>query len=343
MEVQREADLRAANTFGVAARCAWRVQVDDAAGLAAFLDDARWRGLPRLVLGGGSNVLFVTERFPGVVLQWRGRGIRLLDADDEHWLVEAAGGEPWHPFVQHCIAQGWAGLENLSLIPGTVGAAPVQNIGAYGLELAERFDSLSAVDLETGETRRWGREALQFAYRHSVFKALPADRYLITAVRLRLPRRPDWRLDYGGLRAALAEQAPARLDAAAIAAAVCRLRRRKLPDPARLGNAGSFFQNPLVPAARAEALRAEHPALPAFPQPDGRVKLSAAWLIERCGWRGRRRGAAGVSARHALVLVNHGGASGAELWALARDIRASVAERFGVTLVPEPRLIGAAP
>ncbi len=343
MRVWREADLRDANTFGVAARCAWRVAVRDRQELAECLADPRWAGLPRLVLGGGSNVLFVSDYFPGLVLQWQGRGITLRGADDDYWYVAAGGGEPWHGLVRHCLARGWAGLENLALIPGTVGAAPVQNIGAYGLELAERFASLTAVDLSSGAAAEWDHAALRFGYRHSVFKTLPPDRHLITEVRLRLPRRPDWRLDYGGLRAELAGRPAAELDAAAIAAAVCRLRRRKLPDPARLGNAGSFFQNPVVDAQTAAALRAAHPALPAYPQPDGRVKLSAAWLIERCGWRGVRRGAAGVSARHALVLVNHGGASGAELWDLARAIRDSVQARFGVWLVPEPRLVGASP
>jgi len=336
MHIEEHASLREHNTFRVQARARYLVTLEAPEDIPAVLADSRFRRLPRLILGGGSNILFRAD-FPGVVVRVALRGIELLDEVGSHRLVRAAAGENWHDFVRWTVEQGWPGLENLSLIPGTVGAAPVQNIGAYGVELADVCEAVEAVDLDTGEARFFERAACRFAYRDSLFKQ-QAGRWLITAVRFRLPRTFTPRLDYPGVREALGA---AELTPLAVSDAICAVRRAKLPDlaPGAPGSAGSFFKNPLIPAAQGETLCASYPALPAWPQADGRIKLSAAWLIEQCGWKGHREGDAGVYAKHALVLVNHGQATGAQLWALAEAIRASVRERFGVDLEPEPQVL----
>ncbi|MFZ5537343.1 MAG: UDP-N-acetylmuramate dehydrogenase [Pseudomonadota bacterium] len=336
MHLEENASLLAHNTFRVEARARYFLTLEQLADIPAFLGDARLQGLPRLILGGGSNVLFRAD-FPGVVVRVALRGLELLGEDESHRLVRAAAGENWHDFVRWTVEQGWPGLENLSLIPGTVGAAPVQNIGAYGVELSEVCEAVEAVDLGTGESHRFDRAACRFAYRDSLFKQ-QTGRWLITAVTFRLPKTFAPRLDYPGVREAMGEVEPTPL---AVSDAICTVRRAKLPGlaPGEPGSAGSFFKNPLVPAGQAEVLRASYPGLPAWPQPDGRAKLSAAWLIEQCGWKGYREGDAGVYAKHALVLVNHGRATGAELWRLAEAIRASVRQRFGVDLEPEPILL----
>jgi len=335
----RDARLDARNTFGVAARAPLLVEVDDAAALPAVLADPVLRGDGVLVLGGGSNLLFAGDA-PGPVLALRTGGLRVL-ADGEVAIVRADAGAPWDGFVRWTLAQGLSGLENLALIPGTVGAAPIQNIGAYGVEVRERIHAVEAVERATGALHRLPPERCGFAYRDSMFKREP-DRWIVTAVEFALPRAPVLRLDYAGIGEELAAMGVAGTPTPVqVADAVTRIRRRKLPDPAVVGNAGSFFKNPIVPAAQAEALHAAHPALPVF-RGDGEAtrKLSAAWLIDQCGWKGHRDGDAGVAASHALVLVNHGRAGGAELLALARRIAASVRERFGVALEPEPRIVG---
>ncbi|MGF1546887.1 MAG: UDP-N-acetylmuramate dehydrogenase [Thiotrichales bacterium] len=338
MLVDSHASLRAFNTLGVTAHARYRVLLQHPESLDTFRHDPRFDSLPRLILGGGSNVL-LREDFAGVVLQAGWSGWRVVGETATHWLVEAGAGQSWHGLVRETIAHGYAGLENLSLIPGSVGAAPIQNIGAYGVELEERFAHLDAYDLTTGRTRRFDHGECAFGYRDSVFKRSEPDRWLITAVTLRLPKAPDWRTEYAGLCDALATLGPTPLSALRISDAVCALRRAKLPDPAVIGNAGSFFKNPWVSASRFLALKVETPELVGYPQPSGAYKLSAGWLIERCGWKGYRDGDAGVAAQHALVLVNHGTASGAELWGLAQRIIASVEARFGVRLEPEPRII----
>jgi UDP-N-acetylmuramate dehydrogenase len=334
-----DAPLGPLNTFGIraTARVVWRLHdLDDLPALLdALRDDPEG---PPLVLGGGSNLL-ITGDLRRPVLQVATAGRRVLARDGDAVIVEAAAGEPWDALVRWTLAQGAAGLENLALIPGTVGAAPIQNIGAYGVELREHFESLDAVDLTSGARRRFDADDCAFGYRDSVFKRPGGERWLITAVRFRLSGRAAPRLDYGEIRTELARTGVADPTPVEVADAVAAIRRRKLPDPATLGNAGSFFRNPLVDATTARVLREREPELPAWPAGD-RVKLSAAWMIERCGWKGHRDGDAGVHAAHALVLVNHGGASGAQLVVLARRIRESVAARFGVLLDAEPVLVG---
>jgi UDP-N-acetylmuramate dehydrogenase len=331
--------LAALNTFGIRATARTLWTLADPADLDALLPALRAdpRGEP-LVVGGGSNLL-ITGDLEQPVLRVAIPGRRIVADRGDEVIVEAGAGESWDGFVRWTLGLGLAGLENLALIPGTVGAAPIQNIGAYGIELREVFDSLDAVDLRSGERRRFDAADCAFGYRDSVFKQPGGERWLVLAVRMRLSRRPALRLDYGDLRAELARAGIAHPTPTDVADAVAAIRRRRLPDPAALGNAGSFFRNPLVSPEVAAALQAREPGLPAWPA-DDRTKLSAAWMIERCGWKGRREGDAGVHAAHALVLVNHGRATGTEVLGLARRIRDSVRARFGVVIEPEPVIVG---
>ena len=329
--------MRLFNTFGIDVNARYRVVFEQSSDIAEFINETRVASLPKLVLGGGSNILF-RQDYPGVILHVESKGIERLEERGRDVIVRAAAGENWHDFVQTTIRWGYGGLENLSLIPGTVGAAPIQNIGAYGVELHEVFYALEAVDLETGMTRTFKQEAVQFGYRDSYFKSVAPGKWLITSVTFRLTQQPRWHINYRGLRDKLVEDGEP-LSARRISDVVCQIRREKLPDPSRLGNAGSFFKNPVVSATEYQALRRKSPELPGFIQADGRVKLSAAWLIERCGWKGHREGDAGVSNRHALVLVNYGIATGESIWQLAQSIMISVQTRFGIALEPEPRII----
>ncbi|MCA1714461.1 MAG: UDP-N-acetylmuramate dehydrogenase [Gammaproteobacteria bacterium] len=343
------ARLDARNTFGIAARAPLLVEVADTAALPELFGYAMLRDGPVLVLGGGSNLLFAGDP-EGAVLALGGQRIEILEGDADHAIVRADAAVEWHALVLWTLGHGLAGLENLALIPGTVGAAPIQNIGAYGAEVGDCIHRVEAFERASGQLRRLDRQACAFAYRDSVFKREP-ERYVVTTVEFALSRTPTLKLDYAGLREELAAMRVDTPRASQVAEAVCRIRRRKLPDPTVLGNAGSFFKNPIVPAAQAEALQAEHPALPVFGTSTFPVlsqhdigasrKLSAAWLIDACGWKGHREGDAGVADTHALVLVNHGAATGVQLLDLARRIAGSVQQRFGVALEPEPRVIGA--
>jgi UDP-N-acetylmuramate dehydrogenase len=329
--------LKAHNTFGfdVEARYACRIEYESQ--LAAAVNDPRAAGLQRLVLGGGSNVV-LTGDFDGLVLLVALKGRRLAREDDDAWYVEAAAGENWHEFVAWSLEQRLPGLENLALIPGTVGAAPIQNIGAYGLEMCERFASLRAVELATGEVVELDADACRFGYRDSFFKREGRDRFVITSVTFRLPKAWTPRAGYADIARELAADGfgDASPTAQAIFDAVVAVRRAKLPDPLELGNAGSFFKNPVIDADQFNVLQQREPDVVSYRQTDGRVKLAAGWLIDRCGWKGRAMGAAAVHDRQALVLVNRGGATGAEILALARAIQQDVLQRFGVELEPEP-------
>ncbi|WP_345811530.1 UDP-N-acetylmuramate dehydrogenase [Paraburkholderia sp. PREW-6R] len=329
--------LKAHNTFGFDVRAQFACQIEHEAQLMAAVRDPRAAGLQRLVLGGGSNVV-LTGDFAGLVLLVALRGRRVVREDDAAWYVEAAAGEPWHEFVAWTLSQGLPGLENLALIPGTVGAAPIQNIGAYGLEMGERFASLRAVELATGAVHEFGADACRFGYRDSFFKREGRDRFVITSVTFRLPKNWQPRAGYADLARELAARGGPQgaLDAQAIFDAVVAVRRAKLPDPLQLGNAGSFFKNPVIDAAQFDALKVREPELVSYAQPDGRVKLAAGWLIDRCGWKGRALGAAAVHERQALVLVNRGGATGVDVLALASAIQQDVLARFGVELEAEP-------
>ncbi|MGY1521685.1 UDP-N-acetylmuramate dehydrogenase [Luteimonas sp. A482] len=338
--IHRDADLRARNSFGVAARAPLLVEVKDAAALPEVFARHVPAGTAPLLLGGGSNLLFSGDA-DVPVLALRGDALRVLDDDRTHATVRAEAGANWHGLVRWTLDQGLCGLENLALIPGTVGAAPIQNIGAYGVEVAESVHAVDVFEPARARFARLSREDCAFAYRDSLFKR-EAGRYVVMAVEFRLARTAAVRTGYAGIRDELAAagiESPTPLQ---VFDAVCAIRSRKLPDPAVIGNAGSFFKNPIVARAQAEALAAAHPQLPVFPGAGADShKLPAAWLIEACGWKGQRDGDAGVSADHALVLVNHGTATGAQLLALARRIAGSVHARFGVALEPEPRIVGA--
>ena len=329
------ADLGPRNTFGLPARAAQLAVVEAAEQVSVLAARPDWSGTPRLVLGGGSNVVFDGD-FPGIVLQVAIRGRARVSEDEEFVYVRAGGGENWHDFVRWTLEQGWSGLENLSLIPGTVGAAPIQNIGAYGLELAARFECLEAVSLEDGTLRRFEATDCCFGYRDSIFKRKEAGRWLIAAVTFRLPKRWQAITAYADVKKELEMCGIAQPTGIDISNAVVAIRRRKLPDPAKIGNAGSFFKNPLVDAVTLARLLDEHPALPHYAQADGSAKLAAGWLIDRCGWKGRDLGPVGSYEHQALVLVNRGGANGADVRRIAASIRADVAAKFGVELEPEP-------
>lgn len=336
-QLQRDVSLREFNTFGLPATARFVVTIDSEAALLDALAMPELAGLPRLVLGGGSNVV-LTRDFDGVVFRMAIRGRERL-ADDAHArYVRGGAGEVWHDFVDWTLSQDCPGLENLALIPGTLGAAPIQNIGAYGLELAERFAEVRALDTATGTFVSLSREACAFGYRDSCFKREPG-RYIIVSVTLRLPQPWQPVTGYADVSHMLAQAGIAQPNARQIFEAVVDIRRRKLPDPADLGNAGSFFKNPVVDAARFAALRERCPQAVGYVQPDGTWKVAAGWLIDQCGWRGKSLGHAGVHERQALVLVNRGGASGAEIVALAHAVQDSVQARFGIALEPEPLML----
>jgi len=337
-----EASLRQSNTFRVAATARHLATLNDVTALPSLLDDARLRQQgPLLVLGEGSNVLFAGERYDGTILHLACADVRVVEDRGDTALVRAESALRWDPLVDWTLARGLCGLENLALIPGHCGAAPIQNIGAYGVEIAESIVTVEAYDRVDGRSVRLPKDACAFGYRDSRFKHEP-DRWIVTAIELQLGRGVVPNLRYAGVAEELAAMGDVPATAINVAAAVRRIRRRKLPDPAVIGNAGSFFKNPIVSASVATSIAGNHPAAPIFPGIDaGTRKLSAAWLIEQAGWRGFREGDAGVSAQHALVLVNHGGASGAQLLALGRRVAASVQEKFAVMLEPEPRIVGA--
>ncbi len=332
-----DAPLAARNTLRVQARCAWLAELGDAATLPRVLALPALRKLPQLVLGSGSNVLFTAD-WPGLIVQLRNGGIEHMGETGEHVLLRVGAGKPWDELVRWSLAQGLVGLENLILIPGTVGAAPIQNIGAYGVEVARSIECVEAWDRELERHVELPAADCAFGYRDSCFKRAP-ERWIITAVRFSLARHGALHMDYAGIRGELASLRIDQPRAVHVAEAVQRLRTRKLPDPALIGNAGSFFKNPQVDAVCATALRTQEPDLPQWPQADGGSKLSAAWMIEAVGCKGLRAGDAGISEHHALVLVNHGTASGAQLWALAERVREAVHMRFAVLLEAEPRVL----
>ncbi|TBR40710.1 UDP-N-acetylmuramate dehydrogenase [Dyella terrae] len=330
------APLGQRNTLRVNARARLLAEIRESAKLPEILDFPAVRQGKLLVLGEGSNMLF-TGDFDGTVLAMATRGVH-VEEDGDIARIAVAAGERWDDFVRWTLGQGFAGLENLILIPGTVGAAPIQNIGAYGTEVAEFIESVEAWDTKERRVAVLDRQACAFAYRDSVFKHEPG-RYIVTAVKFALPRSRELRLDYAGIREELARMGIERPAPFHVAEAVVHLRTRKLPDPAVIGNAGSFFKNPIVDASVGEALKAAHPELVSWVGSDGRWKLSAAWLIEQAGFKGDRDGDAGISNRHALVLVNHGQATGPQLWGFAQRVIEGVRGKFGVTLEPEPVVV----
>lgn len=340
LNIQSHASLKPYNTFGIDVNTRYLVEINHADDINTLLQLTDFVGVPKLILGGGSNVLLCHD-FDGLVLKMNIQGIEVSREDDDHVYLLVGAGVNWHELVLFCVQQGYAGLENLSLIPGTVGAAPMQNIGAYGVELEQVFDSLTAVHTLTGERRTFSHADCEFGYRESVFKRELKGQYIITGVTFRLDKRPTFHTRYGAIQETLADMGVSHdeLSIRAISEAVIRIRRSKLPDPAQIGNAGSFFKNPEIPKPQFDALKKRFDALPGYPLGDDKVKIPAGWLIEQAGWKGYRSGDAGVHTKQALVLVNYGNATGQDLLTLAGQVQTSVQEKFGVAITPEVNVV----
>jgi UDP-N-acetylmuramate dehydrogenase len=339
LNIKTNVSLQALNTLALPGLAEFFIRVHNNDELAEALAYAHNHKLKVTVLGGGSNVVLASD-ISGLVIQMATRGIARSEQGGNskvlHWT--AAAGENWHQFVQHTLAEKSYGLENLSLIPGLVGAAPIQNIGAYGLEICDRFVSLQALEINTGKTVYFSKSDCQFGYRESVFKQSAAGQFIVTSVTLALSEQPNVDISYPALAAALS--ATSQISPQQVSEAVCRIRQQKLPDPAEQPNAGSFFKNPVISKDRWQQLREKHPKLPGYPQLDGGVKLPAAWLIDQAGWKGAAGQGCGVHREHALVLVNCGACSGRQLMDLAEDIIVDIERRFGILLAIEPQVLG---
>jgi len=338
MQIQENFSLRPYNTFGINASARYFSVFNSADQLTELLDSRLPTLNSRLILGGGSNILF-THNFDGVVLKNEIKGMEELHEDEEYVYVRAGAGENWHAFVQYCISRNWAGLENLSLIPGNVGASPMQNIGAYGVEVEDLFWDLEALHLREKKLYTFTKTDCQFGYRDSVFKHKFKNEFAIINVSFRLRKKPVFHISYGAIQQELERMGVKDLNIRAIAEAVIHIRRSKLPDPVEIGNAGSFFKNPSIPKVLYEALKIKYPDIIGYANANGTVKLAAGWMIEQCGWKGYRSGDAGCHAKQALVLVNYGNASGQEIYDLSEKIVKSVKEKFGVELEREVNII----
>ena len=337
MKIQENISLKPFTTFGIDKKAKFFTTVETLDELKAALLAAKEKQLPVFILGGGSNIL-LTRDIEGLVIKLEIKGINLVKEEGDQLWVEVGAGEMWHELVLHSIAEDWAGLENLSLIPGTVGASPMQNIGAYGVEIKDVFDSLQAMHRETFEMQSFDAEACRFGYRESVFKQTFKDQFVITSVTFRLSKTPNFHLEYGAIREVLAANGIDQPSIRSISDAVIQIRQSKLPDPKEIGNAGSFFKNPTIPNAQFDELKASYPSIPGYPSAEG-VKVAAGWLIEQTGWKGKRIGEVGVHAKQALVLVNYGGGTGEEIKKLSEQIQASVYDKFGVQLQAEVNFI----
>ncbi len=338
MQVNENYSLRALNTFGIEATARYFSVFSAVEALQEMAGDPKFAGVNKMILGGGSNVLF-TGNFDGWVLKNNISGIEKIAEDEEHIYVKAGAGESWHRFVLHCIEKGYAGVENLSLIPGNTGASPMQNIGAYGVEIKDVFHELEAFDLQDKKVMKFSLADCAFGYRESIFKKKYKGRFVILSVTYRLNKHPRFNISYGAIEKELEAMGVTELSIRAISQAVINIRSSKLPDPAKIGNAGSFFKNPEVPQEKFDQLKAAFEQIAAYPLESGRYKLAAGWLIEQCGWKGFREGDAGVHARQALVLVNYGHARGKEIYDLSRRILESVKEKFGVVLEREVNIV----
>jgi UDP-N-acetylmuramate dehydrogenase len=330
--IQHKQDLKSYNTFGISS-------IADEFSTFSSLEELdqiikRNRGKQLLILGGGSNILF-TKDVHALVLRNEIKGFEIISEDNEHVLVKSGSGEIWHEFVLKCIELGFGGIENMSLIPGSVGASPMQNIGAYGMEIKDVFHSLEAYHLETGEVHLFNREQCEFGYRESVFKGKFKGQYVIISVTYRLNKQHQINQTYGAIASMLEEQGVSNPSIRDISNAVITIRQSKLPDPAKLGNAGSFFKNPVVDLSVMEKIKSTYPDVPNYPSEVGKCKLAAGWLIEKAGWKGFTEGSIGVHKLQALVLVNYGGAEGNQLFDLSDRIIGDIEKKFGVTLERE--------
>lgn len=338
MKVSRNVSLKDLNTFGIDAKANQLIEVHSVEDVKAFCQDDAFQSVDKLVLGGGSNIL-LTQDFDGVVVLNKITGKEVIREDEQHVYVKIGGGEVWHEFVLWAIENHWAGIENLSLIPGSVGAAPMQNIGAYGVEIKDTFFELEAVNRQTGEVEVFDLETCQFGYRSSIFKTSHKDQYIIANVTFRLNKTPQFNTSYGAIQSQLEANGIKELSIKAVSDAVIQIRESKLPDPKEIGNSGSFFKNPVVDKDTFEQLFEKYPDVAHYPLEDGTVKLAAGWLIDKGGWKGKQFGDYGVHKRQALVLVNYANATGSQIYQLSEDIKQDIKAKFGVDLEREVNII----
>ena len=330
--------LKAYNTFGVSAQARYFATFQTIEELRELLQNSTVRNNQRLILGGGSNMLF-TRNFDGIVLKNELTGIEKISEDEHHYFVKSAAGEVWHQLVMHCINANYAGIENLALIPGCVGASPMQNIGAYGVEIKDVFHSLEAINIADGSLRVFSVDECKFGYRESVFKREEKDRWVIVSVTFRLNKRAVLHTSYGAIEEELDKMHLDNVTIKDVAKAVIQIRSSKLPDPKKIGNAGSFFKNPVVPMAVYRTIQEHHNNAPCFPIDENHVKVPAGWLIERAGWKGKNLGNYGVHDKQALVLVNYGGATGNQIYDLSTSIIEDIKQKFGIELEREVNII----
>lgn len=339
VRIQENISLQQLNTFGINVRARYFAEISSEEMMEALIQDPVYRGEKRLVLGGGSNILF-TKDFEGLVVHSAMKGLSIAQQNDHSALVKAGAGEVWHSFVMHCIQHDLGGIENLSLIPGTVGAAPIQNIGAYGSEIKNVIENVTGIELATGTKRTFSNSDCQFNYRESIFKQELKEKYFISSITLRLTTKNHLlNTEYGAIQEVLKQRSIDHPTIQDVSAAVITIRQSKLPDPAVIGNAGSFFKNPTISKKHFSHLQLSHPSMPSYPVDNQNVKVPAGWMIEQCGWKGKKIGNVGVHPHQALVLVNHGGGNGQEILELAMKIQASVKEKFDVALTTEVNII----
>ncbi|MBX7205867.1 MAG: UDP-N-acetylmuramate dehydrogenase [Bacteroidia bacterium] len=338
MQEETHISLKPYNTFGIEVQADKLVHIQTLEQLKELIRSGAFTSGPFLILGGGSNVLF-TKDVKGLVVRNELKGIEVLREDDSYVWVKAMGGEVWHEFVLWSIERNFGGIENLSLIPGTVGAAPMQNIGAYGVEIKDTFDSLEALDLKTGALKVFSQTDCKFGYRESIFKNEVKGSYFIASVTFKLHKHPVFNNSYGAIQQVLEQNGVKELSIKAISDAVIAIRSSKLPNPAVIGNAGSFFKNPEIDITHFNTLKEQYPSIVGYPTSPGKIKVAAGWLIEQCGWKGKRVGNTGSHKDQALVLVNYGGVKGEEVYQLAETIKKSVADKFGIHIQTEVNII----
>lgn len=338
MQIQNNVSLRNLNTFGLESEAKYFVEARSVDELITILTDKDWKNSPKFILGGGSNVLF-TQNINALVIHPDIRGINKINENEDHIWLYVGAGEVWHDLVLYCVDHDYAGIENLSLIPGTVGAAPMQNIGAYGIEIKDVIETVEAISISNAEIRTFNWEDCRFGYRESIFKKELKDQYIITGVVFKLNKKPVFNIEYGDIRKTLQEMNIKNISIRAISDAVIHIRQTKLPDPAKIGNAGSFFKNPEIDKSQFDVLKSSFPDIPGYPVSHDQIKVPAGWLIEQAGWKGYREGEIGVHERQALVLVNYGGGTGDNIKKLSEKIQNSVDKKFGIRLTAEVNFV----
>ncbi|HSZ25893.1 MAG TPA: UDP-N-acetylmuramate dehydrogenase [Cytophagaceae bacterium] len=339
MKVEKDFSLKNNNTFGIEATAKYFIEIINLEELIQILSNPIYKNEKLLILGGGSNLLFTTPFFDGLVLHIKMKGVEISKEDSTHVILKVGAGEIWHELVMYAVSNNWGGMENLSLIPGTVGAAPMQNIGAYGVEIKDIFVGLEAYEIATGKVKHFSLEECKFGYRSSIFKYNAKGQYIITAVSFKLNKQPSFTTSYGAIADTLKEMNVLELSVKAVSDAVIRIRQSKLPDPKEIGNAGSFFKNPEISLAQFNKIKSVYSEIPSYPTLSEMIKVPAGWLIEKCGWKGKIVGHTGVHKNQALVLVNYGHAKGEEIKALSIEIQKSVKEKFDIALETEVNFI----